>query len=334
MKVLFVANPRPTHVGRHLHAAANTAGMATAMKDVVAAYEAPRWLKVLYWRLLGRRPFRLQAFSDDVVRTAASMQPDVVLCTGVTPLSKQALQALRSQGVRVVGFLTDDPWNPAHRAPWFLQALPHYDHLFTPRRANMVELEALHGPTVSYLPFAYEPAIHHRAAITDEERARWHSEVLFIGGADPDREPVMERLASEGFKLGLWGGYWSTIKPLSTYARGHASSEQFAKLVAAADSNLCLVRKANRDGHSMRTFELAACGATMLVEDTAEQRDFFGPDLERVAYFQDRDSLVRQTRALMATPQLRTLLSYRVHHWATNGGHTYADRLNAMLGSE
>jgi hypothetical protein len=43
-------------------------------------------------------------------------------------------------GIKRFNFLTDDPFNRAHYAPWFLKALPDYDVVFSPRRANIQDL--------------------------------------------------------------------------------------------------------------------------------------------------------------------------------------------------
>ena len=41
------------------------------------------------------------------------------------------LGAIGRLGIERINFLTDDPWNPAHHAPWFMKALPEYDEVFT-----------------------------------------------------------------------------------------------------------------------------------------------------------------------------------------------------------
>jgi spore maturation protein CgeB len=40
-----------------------------------------------------------------------------------------------------VNYLTDDPFNPAHQASWFLDELPEYDRVFSTRHANMSDLQ-------------------------------------------------------------------------------------------------------------------------------------------------------------------------------------------------
>lgn len=297
------------------------------------AYAGPRWLRSFFWRCLGRRPLRLRSFSRQMVATAKLRRPRVVVTTGIAPLDRGSVLALRAGGCRVVNYLTDDPWNPAHRAPWFFKALPAYDAVFSPRRANLDDLRSLRGPSIHYLPFAYAPEFHHPPnSLTDEEKQRHHAEIAFIGGADADRVPLMRHLAGAGFKLALWGGYWSRIGGMEHWARGHADEETFRKVVASADMNLCLVRRANRDGHAMRTFELAAVGGCMLVEETAEHRELFGDEDACVRYFTTPDGLVAKAGALLSDPAARLRLASAVRHRiCEEGHHTYADRLATLM---
>jgi hypothetical protein len=216
-----------------------------------------------------------------------------------------------------------------------MSALPLYDHVFTPRRANVPELEALHGPRIHYLPFAYAPEIHFPPeALSAEEQIHWSSDVLFIGGADEERAAIMRALIQSGFQLSLWGGYWDRMSGFESVARGHAGPAEFRRLVAHAGVNLCLVRRANRDGHSMRSFELAAVGGCLAVEDTAEHRDLFGPDGECVRYFTSASDLGNVLKTLLADRLECRRLASAVRSRIINGGqHTYAARLKTIAGT-
>jgi hypothetical protein len=168
--------------------------------------------------------------------------------------------------------------------------------------------------------------------MTSEEQARWSSDVLFIGGGDIERATVMRSLRDRGFNLSLWGGYWDRMSDLKAFARGHAGPVEFRRLVACAGVNLCLVRQANRDGHSMRSFELPAVGGCMVVEDTEEHREIFGPDGECVRYFSTMDELATVVAELLAQPEKRRLMADRVRQRVClNGRNTYRDRLMAIL---
>lgn len=331
--VLIIGNPRETHVAGHFLAGADSLPISASIADVEAAFAAPRWFKSVCWRLLGHRPARLNTFNAAILKRCAEQRPDLVLTTGIAPLNSATLGHLHRQGIATACFLTDDPWNQHHHARWFMRALPLYDHVFTPRRANITDLQSLHRPAVHYLPFAYSPAIHHPPAPMNEaERSRWSSEVLFIGGADEERAAIMRSLVAQGFRLNLWGGYWDAMPGLQSQARGHAGPEAFRNLVAHAAINLCLVRRANRDGHSMRSFELPAVGGCLLVEDTEEHRELFGADDECVRYFASTKELADRSRLLLKQPDQRQRLALAARQRIVESGlHRYADRLRCIV---
>jgi spore maturation protein CgeB len=81
----------------------------------------------------------------------------------------------------------------------------------------------------------------------------------------------------------------------------------------------------------MRSLEIPAVGACMLVEDTEEHRDLFGDDGQTVRYFDSSSAMVDIARRLLGDPPERARLAEAVHRRITSGGHTYRDRLVTML---
>jgi spore maturation protein CgeB len=82
----------------------------------------------------------------------------------------------------------------------------------------------------------------------------------------------------------------------------------------------------------MRTFEIPAIGACMLVEDTEEHREIFGPDGETVVYFRAIPEMIGKSRWLLERRAERQRLAAAAHARIVAGCHTYQDRLAAMLG--
>ena len=95
--------------------------------------------------------------------------------------------------------------------------------------------------------------------------------------------------------------------------------------------SLILVRRANRDGSAMRSFEIPACGACCVAEDTEEHREIFGPDGEAVLYFRTPEELVRRVKEAFGNPELRTKLRANAHRAITGKPNTYMDRLKTIL---
>lgn len=330
-RLLIVGNPEPIHVGAHLLTAARGLGLDVRLCDSQDAYRASSWRRRFDWWFRGHRPSQLTAFGEQVAKVARADGVKCLLSTGLAPIDAHTLDTLGGMGIRRLNFLTDDPWNPEHRAPWFLRALSRYDHVFTPRRANIRELQALGGPTISYLPFAFAPEAHYpEPATTPDERQHFAADLVFAGGADADRVTTLTPFVAAGFRVALYGGYWDRHAALRASARGFLDAPGLRKAVTAGKVNLCLVRRANRDGHAMRTFEVAAMGGCMLVEDTDDHRELFGEDDDAVVYFRTPAEGVDRLAVLLADPGRRARLSRRVRELVVAGDHTYAARLRQM----
>ena len=202
------------------------------------------------------------------------MNPSLVLGTGYAPLERSHIEALRARGARVVNYSTDDPWNPALRAPWFLSTINAYDAAFTTRRANIEDFRRAGVRDVHHIPFGYDPEVH-RPWPADKPAGR-RSDVLFVGGCDSDRIPLINALIDAGLEVALFGGYWDRHAKTRPYWRGMADQDTIRATSAAACVSLVLVRRANRDDAVMRSYEAAAIGGCILAEDTPEHRELYG----------------------------------------------------------
>ena len=208
-RVLIVGYPGATQVGRHFADAAAALNLDASLCDVRRAWQGGPIRRRIAWYLRGHRPVRLRAFSAEVLERVRAERPDVVLATGLAPIDAATLRAIGREGATCMNFLTDDPWNPAHRAPWFLAGLRHYDQVWSPRQANLHDLRVAGVRRVEYLPFAFNPAVHFPEAATDEaERHGYEADVLLAGGADRDRVAVARELIASGLNVALHGGFW------------------------------------------------------------------------------------------------------------------------------
>ena len=134
-----------------------------------------------------------------------------------------------------------------------------------------------------------------------------------------------------GPPIALVGGYWSRYTATKPFALGLKDPNELYTLTASAKVNLCLVRRANRDGHVMRSFEIAAIGGCMLAEDTSEHREIFGNDEECVYYFRTPAEAAARARMLLDNADERQRLGRAMRTRILSERHTYTDRLKSML---
>jgi spore maturation protein CgeB len=184
---------------------------------------------------------------------------------------------------------------------------------------------------VAFLAFAYNPTVHWQEHLDPAEQEPWAAEVLLAGGADRDRVTWVEPLLRAGIDVALYGGYWHRYAATRAHGRGMLEPSGLRRATATAHVSLGLVRRANRDGHSMRTFEIPAMGGCLLAERTPDHGEFFGADGECVLYVDRPDDVVDRVRWLLANPAERDRLARAAHARVTGGGHTYADRLRTMV---
>jgi len=328
VKALIVGNRDGTNVGGAIERAAGELNLDARVIESRMAMESPVWVRRANWWLRGRRPTHLGRFSDRIVDECRMWRPDYLLSMGIAPINRPALAAIGAFGIRRLDYLTDDPWNPAHRARWFLNALPMYDAVFSLRRSNLNDLRRAGVRRASYLPFAYCPNLHYPEADATQVAA---DDVIFAGGCDSDRVPVVASIIKAGFRLALYGILWERFADTREHTRGQADPQTLRKAHGRAKVALCLPRRANRDGHTMRSFELAAMGACVLAEYTDEHREILGEDADTVVYFRSTTEMLEKLRWLVNDADARRRLSTGLFARITANRNTYRDRLEAMI---
>jgi spore maturation protein CgeB len=330
-RLVIVGQQGGTNVGASLQRAAGRMPLVSHFVDVHVVGAAPRWSRFVNWRLAGHRPARLNLCSRVVVATCRRFRPRWVLSTGLVPLNAEALAELGDMGICRLNYLTDDPWNPTLRSRWALAALRHYDHVFSVRRANLEQLVEHGCRHVTYVPFGFDRDLFFPECPDRPDSGQPTAEVLFVGGADRERVPFIAALTRLGLSVAVYGDYWDRYPETRVCHRGYGDIATLRQATSEAKVNLCLVRRANRDGQVMRSYEAAAIGACMLVEDTPEHRDLFGADCESVVYFRTIDEMIVRLRRLLDAPRERQRLRRAVQDRIRNGRHTYDDRLQSML---
>jgi spore maturation protein CgeB len=331
LRLLIVGQRGGTHIGGSLERSGHSLALNTRLLEITHAAKGPRLLNRLKWQFVDHKPLRWNSLGQTVVKMCERWRPNVLLVTGLSPVNVNALTRIKNLGVCRCNYLTDDPWNPVHRSRWFLNALAQYDFVFTPRRTNIDDLHKVTDARVRYLPFAYDPDLFGPVELTPAEQVAFDSDIVFAGGADSERIPYLAALSEAGMKVALYGGYWGRFSETRRMARGLIDVELLRKAITGAKVALCLVRRANRDGHVMRSFEIPAVKACMLAEHTEEHISLFGPEGNAVIYFSTIPEMLEKTAWLLSRPEERSRLAEAAHRVVVEGEHTYRHRLKTIL---
>ena len=316
---LFKGNGVAGSLARGLEAA----GLVTTRVDFSCAYRKGLRQSLHYrWN---RQPLDLEKFSQTLRMHCLEHDIRVLLCTGIFPMTASVAQQLRDSGVKIINFLTDDPWNLVFTNNFFLPCLPFFHTIFTPRRANFQQLIDAGAPRVRYLPFGFDESFF----FANSQVVESELDLLFVGACDADRADLLKPIAESGLKIALYGSYWNRHACFRPFARGVTDPQTLQVQTSAAKVCLILVRRANRDEHVMRSFEAAACGACLLVERTADHEAIFGPDGEAVRYFNSDAEILPKLRELLSDAPLRMRLRQAVIQRAQGQG--YRERVLTML---
>jgi spore maturation protein CgeB len=285
-------------------------------------------------RLLRRSSIDQPALGRALIDEAQRFQPSLILICKGAFLEPRVLSRIKCDtGAVLVNYATDDPFNPAVSTRALVEAIPIYDVYVCTKRAIMDDVAQAGCKRVVYLPFAYKPSVHFpELPRRTDELARFDCDVVFAGGCDRDRAPFFKTLvrAIPCLNLALYGGYWNRSIGLRHYWRGFAMGREYRMALGGAKIAINLVRRSNRDGHVMRSFEIPACGAFMLAERTDEHRELFAESRES-AYFDSPDELVETVKYYLPREEERLTIAARGHDAVTRGKHTYRNRLCQII---
>jgi spore maturation protein CgeB len=241
----------------------------------------------LLWRILWRFLGGVLAsmVSRQLVRSAYLFQPDLILVVSGNLISPAALQVIRQKTkATLFHYYGEDFLNPLNTKSTLRRSISLYDHLFTTKTFNVPELRKMGLDHITYIPCGYIPNVHFPVMVTDADRLKYGSDLTFVGTYEAVRAAVMSQL--KPFKLRIWGSEWHKAGKELGLERSieHRAvfCEEMSRVLNSSKINLAFLRKANRDRHDQRTFEIPACGGFELSERTDEVVGFFeeGKEIE------------------------------------------------------
>ena len=331
-KVLFIANTSENFaIGSIFSRAAKSMGLTFTASDTAISNYAPSLKTItgrIFNRLAGKRALEWWSFNRKIVTLIKEFQPNIVIVTGVFPLKNEVFQASHQVNAKIVNYLTDSPWSPQNYCRAFVANLSNYDYIFSTKKAIIPELIAARVKKVSFLPFAFDPFMHHKVESCE---INYFPDVCIIGGTDRERLKFVKSFLTT-FKgtLGLYGGYWYKEKQLKPLDRGAVYGEDYCRTIGNCKINVGLIRRANRDGHSMRSFEIPACGGVGIYEDTPEHRELFQAYPE-YGFFSSFDDLAEKCNWLLEHPEELEKMRKLGIGFIVNEANTYTDRLKKIL---
>ncbi len=238
-----------------------------------------------------QRLARIRRMNQQFVDRAISFGPDLVLVLKGEWLTPATLRDVKRRcSCALAQWYPDGPFNVQVKNATrdSIASIPEFDIYYIYARSLIEPLRRAGARRVEYLPFCYDPEmLKPPVAVSDEERLRYATDVVFAGTWDPDREWWLRHVTDLG--VSVWGNLWDRLPEgdaLRARWKGNAVyGEQISLLFAVSRIHLNFLREQNKDSNNVRTFEIPGFGGFLLTQRSEEQaRELFEEDREIVCF--------------------------------------------------
>lgn len=297
-----------------------------------------------YSSILGLKGlFRIEYLAAEAFlsKKIEDFRPELVLVIKGDEVSSDTVKMIRQKfSLPVANWWIDDPCLLSVSSA----LSPAYDVFFTNDPDSVPVHEAAGCRKSRFLTFACDPDLHRKAALGGAERAKYGSDLVFVGLLTPRRVEFLEALS--GFDLKIWSNRFTReflpernvvvqrdihkTSPIFGNILGREVwDEELIKIYSAAKVVLNIHAHGKSDPN-IRVFEATGCGSFLLTENRRLLGDFFEPGYELDCF----DSV----------KSLKELAGYYVRNAADREkiaaagqkraykDHTYRIRMKEMLG--
>ena len=293
------------------------------------------WIDRIEWHLT---PTLLGgAVRRGLARTLGDQSFDLAFVDGGSLVDAGAVRLLGQHCRHVVTFNHDDPFGQrdGRRFAAYRNALPEYDLAIVVRPVNVAEAESLGARRVLLHPMVSDEVAHAPRDITPDIRARWQSDVAFIGSWMPERGPFLLDLIERGVPLAIFGPGWHKAPEWPRLKLHHRADyldgDDYAYAVQCAKISLGLLSKGNRDLHTTRSQEIPSLGGLLCAERTSEHMAFYR-DSEEAVFWHDSAECAAVCLELLADEVRRKAVAARGRQRFRENAYTSEHLIRSAIG--
>ena len=243
-----------------------------------------RWMHRITWKLGGQffAPWVLRALP----KVLAGKRYDVTYVDSGEWVTPGIIELIRRHSPKVINYVIDDPFGSRDVARFkaYRKSVPFYDLCVVVRPDNVGEAMAAGAKKVLRVFRSSDEIAHAPRALTEEDRQRWASDVLFLGTWFPERGPFLRALLEQGIPVTIIGPNWHKAPEWpalrSAWKGGAIQGDDYAKAIQCARVNIGLLSKGNRDLHTTRSLEIPALGGLLCAERTTEHLELYTEGVE------------------------------------------------------
>lgn len=296
-----------------------------------------RWSRVVMSLCSRKSQFRdliVAPRLNAILHLSSKVRYDLVFVIQGDALPPRFLLRLReTTSAQLFLYYSDNPWTSAQAESHFWSDLPLWDCVFTFHRCLIPGLYQRGARRVEYLPFGYDPDTHSPRRPPPETTQLYACQIAYLGTWGPVVEGWLRPLIPYGLKI--WGNSWEKAAKDVAACWQHPGScgrglgAEMAFVCQGADIVVNFIRSEHLSGHSMKTFELPACGGFMLSTRTDEQLEYFAED-QCAAYFWTEEELLDKVKFYLSHPETRERI--RQTGLERSRPHTYCRRATKVFG--
>lgn len=263
-----------------------------------------------------------------VLKSISARTFDLVWVDGGPHVSRRLVDDLHKLAPRVINYHVDDPFGRRDANYWlqYRQAVCAYDLMVVVREENVEEARRLHARKVLHVFRSADELAHAARVLTDEEKAKWSSDVLFVGTGFPERGAFFRELIRLGVPISIYGNGWQLLKEWKTlqpYWKGSGLDDaySYSTAILAAKVSLGLLSSENRDLHTTRSMEIPSLGGTFCAQRTREHVALYAEDEEAV-FWSSPEECAFKCRSLLSNESWRESIARKGHERFLKNGWT------------
>jgi spore maturation protein CgeB len=314
LSILYLGSERGTSLDRAN--ALRRLGHRVEHIDLRNLLPRTKWTNRVTWKIGGNllSPWILRALPSAL----KSKQNDLCYVDSGEWVTPRVIKLLRQCANKIVNYNIDDPlgMRDVARFKAYRQSISSYDLCVVVRSENVAEALGLGAKDVLRVYRSSDEVTHAPRAISEQDRAQWGTEVLFLGTWFPERGPFLLELVKLGVPLTIRGANWDKA-PEWSYLRshwvgGHIEGDAYVKAIQCAKVNLGLLSKGNRDLHTTRSLEVPAVGGLLCAERTTEHLEMY-VEGEQALFWSDAAECAAVCRSILSDEDRRLRIAAAGH---------------------
>ena len=233
-------------------------------------------------------------------------------------IGKKLIFKLKNKTKKIVFFCCDNPFVKRDKQKWqlFLSAVKHYD-LAVYHDVMRMKLSKKLGLKNSFLVSPpYDKKIHSRQKLTNTEKKKYKSNVVFVGTWSPQKAIFLKKLMDLGLNFKIYGSRWEKdpnyqlLKPI--IKPGHILPENYSKIIQSAKIALCLFAEGNLDTITLRSTEIPAIGTLLCSFRTTAMKNILTENKEAI-YFNDPNECFKKCNYYLKNHNIAKKIAQRGH---------------------